>query len=123
MNSIRMILQNKIVEFYETKCIISIRQYDNKRIAIELLALKDKTPFAVASVNLPDFEIEKNMVFIKDYSENDGMLRTLVEADIVKDTGETAPSGFVDVPLCILNEKIYKEYLNHNSLFNQIINN
>ena len=123
MKTCRMIIQNKIVEFYDTKCVIAVREYDNKRIAIELLDMNDKSPFAVASVNLPDFVIGKDMVFIKDYSENEGMLRTLVEADIVQDTGETAPSGYVDVPLCVLNEKIFKEYLNHNTLLNQIINN
>jgi hypothetical protein len=53
----------------------------------------------VATVNLPDDRLEKNQTFIKDYSENTGMLRTLEAAGIVKDTGLRTHSGFVEVPI------------------------
>ena len=118
-----MILKNKIVKFYDTNCVVRLREYDNNRVAIELLDSEDESPFCVASVNIPDFEIEKDMVFIKDYSENEGMLKLLVEENIVYDTGETVSSGFVDVPLCIINKEIFKDYVHYNPLLNQIMNN
>jgi hypothetical protein len=53
----------------------------------------------VATVNLPDAPLLGNQTFIKDYSENEGMLKALQDAGIVKDTGLRVRSGFVQVPI------------------------
>lgn len=39
---------------------------------------------------------------IKDWSENAGLLRALTEAGVVKPTGQTVASGYVEVPICEL---------------------
>ena len=50
-------------------------------------------------------------VYIKDYSENQGMLVALQEAGVVSDVIEHVESGYVRVPLVyILNESIIDWY-------------
>ena len=63
---------------------------------------KTDESIAVATVNLPHECLGPGQVFIKDHSENRGMLETLEKAGIVKATGETVQSGFVQVPKAIL---------------------
>jgi hypothetical protein len=50
---------------------------------------------------LPD----ANHTFIKDYSENTGVLEQLIEHGIVRDTGARAHSGFVEIPVVEIIEK------------------
>jgi len=42
--------------------------------------------------------LEPGQVFIKDYSENAGMLAALERAGIVKATGESFQAGFAQIP-------------------------
>jgi hypothetical protein len=57
----------------------------NDRIAIELT--QNGEPYVMASVNVPDFKIKRNQVFIKNYSENDGVLKALVQGGVIEHTG------------------------------------
>lgn len=57
---------------------------------------------AVATVNLPDVTADRYEVFIKDYSENEGMLKALVEAGVVAATGRTIRAGFAEIPRAVL---------------------
>lgn len=59
---------------------------DNMRKAIILLELHDDLPpepIAKATTNLPDEPCEENEVFVKDYSENEGMTEALIDAGII----------------------------------------
>ena len=67
-----------------------------------LSLVDEEGPVATATVNLPDVPLGKNQVLIKNWSENEGMLDALVAAGVVKPTGETVRSGFVEVPVCEL---------------------
>ncbi len=77
-------------------------QYENGRVAIRLLHAEDGDPVAVATVNLPDEQLGEDEVFIKDWSENEGMLKFLTENNIVVDTGRRVPCGFVEAAVCKL---------------------
>ena len=77
------------------------RYQSNRRIAIELVC-DDGSPYATATVNIADQALEQDHVFIKDYSENEGMLDALVAAKVVRDTGIRARAGFTQVPEAIL---------------------
>ena len=90
--------------------ILHIKRYGNNRIAIECLDVVDGSPVAVATINLPDQPLKDNEIFIKDYSENSGMLDSLMAAGIVSAPIEMVKSGFVEIPKCkllwdILNEE------------------
>lgn len=78
-------------------------KYSNGRTALELIDTEDGIPYATASVNLSDVLLEENEIFIKDYAENEGILNFLVQNNIVKRTEKGVQSGFVWIPVCILN--------------------
>ncbi|HMQ33718.1 MAG TPA: hypothetical protein PKD53_23500 [Chloroflexaceae bacterium] len=72
------------VEFQGWPCQIVRASYGaTERIALLLYDLNDGSPVAVATVHVPDLPLAADEVVIKDYSENEGMLNTLVSAGIV----------------------------------------
>ena len=85
-----VIFQDEVLE-------LSFHKYGNGRPAIELIC-DDGGPYATATVNMVDAMPAKDCVFIKDYSENEGMLDSLVKAGVVEPTGVMVRAGFVRVP-------------------------
>lgn len=96
---------SKQVQFAGYKCSVDYGSYSNGRVAIRLLSVPDGAPVATATCNIPDVEIPDNTAFIKDYSENTGILKVLHEAGIIKPTEFKVRQGFVDVPLCEVIDK------------------
>lgn len=90
------------VRFRDWDCLVQKRQYDNGRVALQLVDVEDGSPIAKATVNLPDVPLGKNQVAIKDWSENEGMLDALVAASVITPTGQMVRSGYVEVPVCEL---------------------
>jgi hypothetical protein len=90
------------MQFREWLCEIRKSTYYNGRTALTLVDSKTGDSIAYATVNLPDEFLEPNQVFIKDYSENRGMLEALEKAGIVKATGEIVRSGYAEVPKATL---------------------
>ena len=70
------------VRFKQWDCIIGKGKYGNGRIALQLIDANDGSMVAVATVNLPDVELNPGEIIIKNYSENEGMLNTLYEAKL-----------------------------------------
>jgi len=64
---------------------------------MELIA--DGERLAVATVNMaPQGHVpQEDCVFIKDYSENSGILDSLVKAGVIRDTGRAVRAGWVQV--------------------------
>ena len=61
-----------------------------------------------ATVNL-DLKPDEGCVFIKDYAENEGVLKALEDAGAIELTGRVYRSGFVDIPeakLLITQEQV-----------------
>lgn len=83
--------------FKQWLCAIDKRTYANGRVALQLIDAEDGCPIATATVNLPDEQVAPDETFIKDYSENAGMLEALLKAGIIERTGVTARTGFVTV--------------------------
>jgi len=88
------------VKFMGEDLQISFAEYSNGRTAIQLV--DDEGPFAVATTNLPDVEMEDDEVAIKDYSENEGMLAALQQAGVVGDVVGVVEQGFAKIPVCKL---------------------
>jgi hypothetical protein len=87
------------VKFLGEWCTVDLSgKYSNGRQAIELIT-EDGEPMAVATVNVPEVVLAKDEAIIKNYSENEGILKVLVNAGIVKDTGETVQTGMVTCPI------------------------
>lgn len=89
-----------MIKFKQWNCIPKMGKYPhNKQPFIILLDSKTAERIAVATVCLANVELAKNETAIKDYSENEGMLKAVVDAGIVKDTGRREKTGHVYVPI------------------------
>lgn len=74
-------------------------QYNNGRIALTIVdEAPEEGPIATATVNLPDANIPKNAIAVKNYSENEGMVDTLVASGVIKpEPLKFIMSGFVSI--------------------------
>ncbi|GBR73965.1 hypothetical protein NO1_1220 [Candidatus Termititenax aidoneus] len=77
---------------------VEFGHYMGKRRAISLTCKEDGFPFSKATVNLPEYDrfYGEGFVFIKNYSENKGILEALIEHDIVEPPIETLSSSFIE---------------------------
>lgn len=110
----------KLTAFGQTRdVVIQLHKYENNRTAIQLIDAVDGEPYATASVNVPDVLLLDNEVLVKDYSENEGMLDFLTKHNIVTPTQNGVQSGFVWLPVAIVNdESVWGEVPNPYSLDN-----
>jgi hypothetical protein len=82
----------KIVHFAGHDCVVQAERYvSNGHTALSLYNARTGEYVATGSVNMPDVPLAPNQVFIKDYSENAGMLKALEEAGIVRVSGVYVP--------------------------------
>ena len=96
---------------------VKVDRYLNNRIALQLNDAIDGQPYAVATVNMPEVLLADNEVLIKDYSENEGMMDFLTKYNIVTPTQNGIQSGFVWLPVAIVNdESVWGEVPNPYSL-------
>jgi len=89
------------VEFRGWACRIERAFYGSTgRIALPLYDIADGSPVAVATLHMPELMLAADEVVIKDYSENEGLLDTLVAAGVVSTPLREVPSGFVTLYVC-----------------------
>lgn len=98
------------VRFNNEDCSVIIGQYGNGQTSVRLVG-EDGSPMATASVCLSDKDQYDNEVFIKDYSENMGILDALVEAGIVSQPVSAVLSGHAWIDICKLINPISKQQL------------
>lgn len=93
-----------------TEVELYLGKYSNGRKAIRLTYEEvpgEKWPFATATVNIPDEYCVVGEVFIKDYSENEGMLDFLIKNKIVEEPHRFVRSGYVRIPVCnLINQEL-----------------
>lgn len=76
-----------------------------------LLLESDEGPIASITVNMGGPPLPEGQVFVKDYSENEGMMKSLKDAGLVKSLKGFQRSGHVTVDLVELDMEKLKEYL------------
>lgn len=86
------------VRFLGHLCDVEVTQYRDGRTALILNDAATGEEVTVATVNMPMVPLGAGEVLIKDYSENEGVLKALEEAGWVKSTGERVRTGFVEIP-------------------------
>ena len=98
-------------KFYNGKAkIIKSNYIESGAIALiafypDVIDYENESPIAFLTVNLPDYDLGKNQIIIKNWSENKGWFESLIEAGIVKDTKIKIPTGFVEANVCeLINE-------------------
>lgn len=96
-----MIIEHKPSFSEETyKLSVIFDKYTSGQNAIMLYDMSDGFPFMTASAALTNVELESDDVAIKNYSENEGILETLIEAGIVSQPHSYIPSGYANFPIC-----------------------
>lgn len=93
------------MKFKKWDCAVELGKYSNGRLAISLVSAHNNEdldiyqgePIATATVNVPDIYITSSQVIVKDYSENEGILKFLQENGFVSEKTTTHSLGFVDV--------------------------
>jgi len=88
--------------FGEYELTASIGKYSNGQTRIQLYDVADGMPYATATVAVEDGLLKEGEVAIKDWSENAGILDTLVDAEVVEFPHAYIQSGYVKVPICKL---------------------
>lgn len=96
--------QKKTIEvrFRNWDCILIKSKYANGRIALALKDASTGEPVAKATVNLPDepLEDEERYTFIKNYSENHGMIPALYQAGVIDGPIRDVSTGYSVVWVC-----------------------
>lgn len=90
------------MKYKQWDCEPIVGYYGNGNTAIQLIDKQDKSLVAVATINLID-GLPENQAFIKDYSENEGMLEALKDVGIVTKVIGNRRSGYITAPLCELD--------------------
>lgn len=75
---------------------------NNGRVALMLNDAFDGSRIAIATVNIPDEPLGPDEVFVKDWSENEGMLQFLQDNGIAEPTGDLVNAGYVVAKKCKL---------------------
>ena len=91
------------VQFKDWRCKLYLASYSDGNTALSMYDTEDGSAIACVTVNLvpvePELLDDRALVYLKDYSENEGMLDLLVAEGIVKRTGHTRQSGYIEAPL------------------------
>ena len=117
------------VIFKDWQCTVRPVLYPDANPGLVLEEL-DGSPVATATINLPEWNKDllgyfgdknnlefvtgaKLFCFIKNYSENEGMLKVLIDANIVHDLGLHVNSGYIeDIPVCEIIDPLLNEAYN-----------
>lgn len=81
---------------------VSISTYRNKQKRIKLFDIEDGLPYAEASVCIEDYSLNEGEVAIKNYSENQGILESLIDYGVVEPPHAFVKTTWVKVPICRL---------------------
>jgi hypothetical protein len=83
--------------------VIRASKYPNRRNALVLHSTNGE-PTGVLTVNLPQNPLRHDEVFVKNYSENEGVVDALVKAGVAQPPHRWVMSGFVQIPVCTLTK-------------------
>lgn len=88
------------LQFHQWLCTLEVHHYQvGDRLALRLLDATTGAPVAMATLNNPAIDLDPDELLIKDYSENEGMLDTLLAAALVHPPHRYAISGYAQVPV------------------------
>lgn len=88
----------EIYRYRDWSVVLDWPTYENGRRALRLLDSETGEQICVATVNVPQEFLEDDCAFIKNYSENAGMLNWLIVNQLATPTGRAVRSGYVELP-------------------------
>lgn len=97
----------KKITFRENELVVMQTKYmDNDNLALILITEEDLenggSYEAIITVNT-DQTLPNDCAYVKDYSENSGMLEAIQKGGLVDEVLGSKPSGFVELPLVKFN--------------------
>ena len=78
---------------------LSMGKYSNGRTAMTLIDTEDGAPVMVATVNVPETDLNEGEIIIKNYGENEGVLEFLVDNGITSSPVRWITTGWVKCPV------------------------
>ena len=81
-------------------CTIRMHEYPNGGPA--LVIYQDDQVLLKASVNIPEYTLPEGYICIKNWSENEGILESLIENNIIDPPRVFIPLSFNEAPVCKL---------------------
>lgn len=80
-----MRIEIKGTKYADGPAIVKKDAYGNNRIALQLVSPEDGEPICIPTVNLEEYAhlLAPTQTFIKDWAENEGILKALQDAQIV----------------------------------------
>lgn len=101
-----------IVQFKKWICDLTYGRYQDQSIAIRLRSAVTKEPIANATLCLAEYKEKPDPlnVFIKDYSENEGMVDALAKASVIfPEPVRVIDLGYVKVGEFMLSDQCINE--------------
>lgn len=84
------------VQFLDFTCEVQRAKYGSGQNSLRLIDVEDGQPVATASVCLEDQPQQENQVFIKNYSENAGIMEALMLQGVISGPVAVIPGGHVN---------------------------
>lgn len=98
-------LKEKIT-YNNEKLKVAFSRYQSDDSIAMFLMEKHGQMYTKVTVCIPGTKLDKNNeVIIKTWTENEGLLKVLIDSGIVEDTGKKIPTGYVEATLCRLLKK------------------
>jgi len=102
--------------YSDCEAVVFLNKYVSKnRICLRLISPTQKETLHIATVNLPDVDLEPDEIAIKNYSENEGIYECLVEQEVIKKAHRLYinhfPTHKASFPIVRLTPKARKELL------------
>ena len=93
----------EFLEYKNYEVVLELGEYENGNLAIQMFDTADNVPVATCTVNIEDMDMGNGEVFIKNYSENEGMFNWFKKNNLVEEVLGFASNGYVTVPKVKLN--------------------
>lgn len=92
---------HKQVVFQQWTCYVHKTTYSSGgRIALYLTDKDSGSKVAMCTINAVNESLATKEIIVKDYSENEGMYKALLQAGIISPAKRYISSGFVQAPVC-----------------------
>ena len=93
-------MQIKLTHGTYENCHLLFGKYHNKRTAIQIQ--HNERPLMKATVNITEAILKHDEILVKNYEENEGLLQSLIDAEVIEDTGQFVATGYVIANVCKL---------------------
>jgi len=71
----------KIISYNNVDCIHTVTKYDSGYLCLRLIDVLDHSLVCICSID--NIVVKQKEVAIKDYDENEGLLKSLLDADVI----------------------------------------